>query len=265
MWMSRRIVGGARRASRSCASTFSTIPHWRKMEPIVLHLYEHCPFCVRVQLALGHIHPSLPEAVGTKVYGYGDVEGPTSLIGKKMLPVLEYDEQGGEGGARKKSFLAESLTIIQLLDQDGVIDRHQESELSRPELQDWLQRSKEISRQLVRPRMIKGVPIRDFATEEDVAYVKNKHAKQGFFDYEDCENRSEELKKDMNVLLQELSGYLHSDKGITGENFSMDDIFIFPDVRNLTVVDGLVWPENVWKWMENVSKPAGLGVYEGIP
>ena len=99
----------------------------------------------------------------------------------------------------KKHFLAESLTIIQLLDQDGVIDHHhQESELSRPELQDWLQRSEEISRQLS-GRGDKGGSIRDFATEEDVAYVKNKHAKQGFFDYEDCENRSEELKKDMNV------------------------------------------------------------------
>ena len=34
----------------------------------------------------------------------------------------------------------------------------------------------------------------------------------------------------MNVLLQELSDCVHSDKGITGEKFSMDDIFIFPDV-----------------------------------
>ena len=33
-----------------------------------------------------------------------------------------------------------------------------------------------------------------------------------------------------------------------------DDIFIFPDVRNLTVVMALVWPENVE--MDEISQTA---------
>ena len=70
---------------------------------LVLHLYDHCPFCIRVELVLGW--KNIPYE--RKLYGYGDIEGPTKIIGKKMLPVLEYHDETGA-----KKYMGESLDII---------------------------------------------------------------------------------------------------------------------------------------------------------
>ena len=53
----------------------------------VLHLYDHCPFCNRVELVLGWAGIKYER----KVYGYGDMDGPKAIhpLQKKELPVLE--------------------------------------------------------------------------------------------------------------------------------------------------------------------------------
>ena len=69
----------------------------RKVPKYVLHVYDHCPFCNRVEYLMQH-HGIQYDRV---LYGYGagaDPEktdgigygaGPLHLTGKKMLPVLE--------------------------------------------------------------------------------------------------------------------------------------------------------------------------------
>ena len=47
---------------------------------VVLHLYDHCPFCIRVDLALGWANVNYQR----KLYGYGDIEGPKALTGEKV-------------------------------------------------------------------------------------------------------------------------------------------------------------------------------------
>ena len=83
-----------------------------KQKKIVLHLYDHCPFCVRVELVLGWKNIKFER----KLYGYGDIEGPTRLTGKKMLPVLEYYDETGT-----KKLMPESLDIIKLLTKEPQI------------------------------------------------------------------------------------------------------------------------------------------------
>jgi hypothetical protein len=66
----------SRKAQRSTAPTRA-----------VLHLYDHCPFCIRVELVLGWAGIKYER----KVYGYGDMDGPKAIhpLQKKELPVLE--------------------------------------------------------------------------------------------------------------------------------------------------------------------------------
>ena len=73
-----------------------------------LYHYVHCPFCVRVRLGFGFL--------GTKyesiVTAYDDEATPLRLTGKKMLPIVEYDD----GKAQN-----ESLDIIKAQDTKGLL------------------------------------------------------------------------------------------------------------------------------------------------
>ena len=72
---------------------------------IALYHYVHCPFCVRVRLALGFLNV----AYDSIVVPYDDEKTPIELVGKKMLPIAVI-----EGKA-----MNESLDIIEAIDQEN--------------------------------------------------------------------------------------------------------------------------------------------------
>ena len=67
-----------------------------------LHVYDHCPYCVRARMALGL--KGIPFEM--RVQLNDDEATPISMIGKKMLPILE-DAEG---------FMGESLDIVAKVD-----------------------------------------------------------------------------------------------------------------------------------------------------
>lgn len=73
-----------------------------------LYHYVHCPFCVRVRLALGY----LQLAYDSNVVPYNDEETPTKLTGKKMLPIMAFDDG---------TVINESLDIINKLDSNNLL------------------------------------------------------------------------------------------------------------------------------------------------
>jgi len=93
------------------------------MKPTTTSLYHyvHCPFCVRVRLALGFLN----QEYASFVVPYDDEITPVKLTGKKMLPIIEY--QG--------KIINESLDIISLIDVDkkipGFLDKDFESLLNK--------------------------------------------------------------------------------------------------------------------------------------
>ena len=70
---------------------------------LTLYHYVHCPYCVRVRMALGYLNLDFT----SKVLPYEDEATPVSLIGKKMLPILVHDQL----------VLNESLDIIKHIDE----------------------------------------------------------------------------------------------------------------------------------------------------
>lgn len=64
----------------------------RIVEPVLprLYVYDHCPYCVRVRLALG-----LKNIKHELVFmSNDDVATPTRLVGKKIAPILEMPADG---------------------------------------------------------------------------------------------------------------------------------------------------------------------------
>ncbi len=74
-----------------------------------LYHYIHCPFCVRVRMALGLLQ--IPYI--SKVVPYNDEQTPIALTGKKMLPIMTLDDG---------KVMNESLDIIRNLDTGSKIN-----------------------------------------------------------------------------------------------------------------------------------------------
>ena len=78
------------------------------MTNYTLYHYVHCPFCIRVRMALGYLKLDYKSVV----LPYDDEETPIALTGKKMLPALN-------DGVKT---INESLDIIDLIDKKNVLN-----------------------------------------------------------------------------------------------------------------------------------------------
>lgn len=61
-----------------------------------LHIYEHCPFYVRARMIFGI--KKIPFEL--RVMSEADAETPTSMVGKKIAPILEKDDGTFMAGSR---------------------------------------------------------------------------------------------------------------------------------------------------------------------
>ena len=71
--------------STAVSSDIYTRPEKITMDDLpTVYVYDHCPFCVRVRLALGI------KNIKHKIYfmANDDVQTPTSLVGKKIAPIF---------------------------------------------------------------------------------------------------------------------------------------------------------------------------------
>jgi glutaredoxin 2 len=78
---------------------------FKEFMTLTLYHYVHCPYSVRVRMALGYLNLDFT----SKVLPYEDEATPVALIGKKMLPILVHDQQ----------VLNESLDIIEYIDKNN--------------------------------------------------------------------------------------------------------------------------------------------------
>ena len=61
--------------------------------------------------------------------------------------------------------------------------------------------------------------------------------------------------------LNDLDGLMHEiSDGINGE-IGMEDILVFPILRNLTVVRGIEWPQKVMGYLMTMSEKSGVPLY----
>ena len=102
----------------------------------------------------------------------------------------------------------------------------------------------------------------DFQTQRDKEYARKKYEKGGF-DYNKADALNEDSKQKMTVALQQFETFLHSDNTINGNGeYEMDDVVYLPDLRKLTCVKGLVWPERVKKYVAKACGRANVALYE---
>lgn len=209
-----------------------------------LYIYDHCPFCTRARMAAALRGVALEEVVLLS----DDEAAPVSMIGVKQLPVLQKPD-----GA----YMGESLDIVRFLDEsaDGIRLRQD----VRVQLQDWLDRVAAYANKLLFPRCIRlGLP--EFATQSAADYfVAKKEKAVGSFAA--LTERGGEYLQKLNADLADLGGLLQSEQFSDGIGAGMEDILLFPVLRNLTMVRGAEFVPEVRAYLDNMAARCGVELY----
>lgn len=208
-----------------------------------LYIYDHCPFCVRARMIFGVRDVAVEQIVLLN----DDEATPIGMIGAKQVPILQKDN--GE-------YMGESLDIVAYVNELAGF-----SDLSpaREAVEAWVQGVGMTVNALVAPRYVQ-VELPEFTTPSAIDYfVQKKELSFGNF----AENlaKTDEWLAAMHQALLVLSELLISENFANGEDFGLDDVLIFPILRNLTIVRGIQFPSNVLNYLQNMAQKTKVNTY----
>lgn len=206
-----------------------------------LYYYDHCPFCVRARMAAGLLGADVEEVV----LANDDEATPIGMIGAKQVPILQKEDG---------SFMGESLDVVRYLDREGRL-----KDETRPEIQAWFDKVGGYNTKLVHPRVVKiGLP--EFETPEAVKYFTDKKEKN-IGSFATNLDKTGQYVQRLHEDLAELETLMtEGGAGLNGEA-GMEDVLVFPILRNLTVVRGVEWPQKVMDYLLRMSEASGVPLY----
>ncbi|WP_111429245.1 glutaredoxin 2 [Rhodobacteraceae bacterium DSL-40] len=206
-----------------------------------LHVYDHCPYCVRARMALGL--KGIPFEM--RVQLNDDEATPISMIGKKMLPILE-DADG---------FMGESLDIVAKV--DAMTGARLFERPARPEIRGWIDTWQGVVDRLVTPRTPVAV-YPEFATAAARAYFTGRR--------ERTPGRFAALIAETDALVAELAPGLAALVPLLPRpgSISMDDILLFPVLRSLSIVPEVTLPAEVAAYRDRMAAEAGIPLFEAL-
>ncbi|UNM96360.1 glutaredoxin 2 [Ignatzschineria rhizosphaerae] len=206
-----------------------------------LYLFEHCPFCVRAMLAAGL---KLDVPITHEYILEDDVETPTKMIGKQMVPILEFEPQ---------KYMPESLDIVHYLD-----DLNEEPFLTgtrNEKIEQWVNEHFGAINRFVMP-LYAQMDFPEFKTESArQMYIDRHEEKFGSF-AQLQENGKTEIPK-LEAALEALGPELDLTL-IEHEIYSLDDILLFPLLRALTASKAIKFPEKVKAYMTLLSEKGNV-------
>ena len=210
-----------------------------------LYVYDHCPFCTRARMAA-----ALRGVATELVYLPNDDEDtPIRLIGAKQLPILQKEDG---------SHMGESLDIVRYFYRQ---DSSALDEAVRPEIQAWVEAFADWGNRLIMPRDVQ-LDLPEFAAESSVAYFKGKKEAWLEAPFEQLLQetprylaQAQEALRVLNDLIAPNAGYAN------GTHLSMEDILVFPLLRNLSMVKGAAYPDNVAHYVRTMSQAAQIPLF----
>lgn len=159
--------------------------------------YIHCPYCVRVRLALG----VLGKTWKSTVLPYNDEATPVKLTGKKMLPIMKIDGVP----------MNESLDIINAIDSKNLLRNELVQTAEWPKLDEVISKLGQQVHNLAMPYWV-WTPEFDDASRE--YFIAKKSVKRGPFDVLRSKRSTFEaiLLADLHALSPGLRPFWHSNE-----------------------------------------------------
>jgi glutaredoxin 2 len=243
-----------------------------------LYVYDHCPYCVRVRLALG-----LKNIKHQIIFlANDDIQTPTALIGKKLTPIFTYNPSNSPED--KPIIMNESLDIVSYIDSNECFGKTNifSPATSRTDLKVWQDSVSDILRSLQRPRYVASGILPEFSQQDSrIAFITNHclppHTQASWGQesiatklklYHDAltisdENKSKAIAQ-VNAKLVELDSLIHCENCASGVGVGYDDIDLWSRLRSITIIKGVIWPRKLGKYMRKMSENGDVGLYDQI-
>ncbi|MDB2384781.1 glutaredoxin 2 [Endozoicomonas sp.] len=214
-----------------------------------LYIYDHCPYCVKAVMIFGLKNIPLEPTVLLN----DDIDTPTAMVGKKMVPILEKDDGG---------YMPESLDIVRYIDRlDGQPLITNEGNKSNKTVTDWLNNAVPMINLLAIPRTPQ-LPLAEFATEgARLFYTRGKTEWLG--DFQLLLDKSSEFLENINQVLIALESLIKKPGAVNGV-LSEDDLHLFASLRVLSAVKGVSYPPAVEAYRQRLSEMSGVGLLDEI-
>lgn len=208
-----------------------------------LYVYDHCPYCVRARMIFGL--KNLPfELI---VLANDDEATPIGLVGKKVVPILVKND----GTA-----MPESLDIVRYVD-----DNFGEKVLNwqvRPQIEDWVKTVGGYYNHLLSPRFVQmGLP--EFVSQSAVDYFTKKKT-EFIGDFQQNLDETVNFLIRLHQDLENLVPLIKSSSALNGA-LSLEDILVFPMLRNLSCVRDVQFPPEITVYLEKMSAQSGVTLY----
>lgn len=211
-----------------------------------LHIYEHCPYCVKARMIFGFKH--IPVTLNYILND--DVETPTNMIGQKMVPILEKEDG---------TYMPESMDIVHYI--DGLEGQKVLTGQANPVVAEWLAKAREYTSKLAMPRWVRA-DFGEFKTPGARKYFKEKKT-ASIGSFEENLNHTAALIEKANAHLVELEPIIQSPTAVHGV-LSEDDIHLFATLRSLSIVKGLQYPPKVDVYRREMAEASGVPLLDGI-
>lgn len=271
----------------------------------IVYVYDHCPFCVRVRLALG-----LKNIKHTLVFlANDDVVTPTSMVGKKVSPILKIPaattaatlkvtttsddeeeihndddeiEEEDDNDDDEEFIMMESMDIIEFLENN---ERFGPTNLIRPasgrtDLKKWQKSVQMLLRTLQRPRYVATGLLPEFQQlDSRHAFIANHPLPP--YDKEEWKSMSDISEKisiyadamandptsmveELNAKLVALDDIVYCDMYCTEGGISLDDIDLWARLRSVSIIQDVIWPDKLRRYMDYISELADISLYDGL-
>ena len=181
-----------------------------------------------------------------------DEKQPISMIGKKMVPILEKAPQ---------KFMAESMDIIQFIDQKFSPVRVQKKE--DPFLLEALNKVHLSYYSLVMPRWVNS-DMEEFKTPAARQYFQNKK-EQMIGPFATSLKNTETYKKEVEETLLKIERKISNpSKWYIEDHLSFNDFHLFSFLRALTIVKNLSFPPRLKSYTKQISEKSQVPLNTSI-
>jgi len=210
------------------------------MQKLTLYHYVHCPFCVRVRMAMGHLGLSYKSVV----IPYDDEDTPKRLTGVKMLPIMDIDAKA----------MNESLDIIKRFDINQEL-RFNDLDQSHAHVESLLNKIGSLVHNMAMPYWI-HTP--EFNESSRQYFEAKKSAKRGPFKH--LVWRRQEFEDELQMLLKEfalsLTPFYHS------KHFGIIDIMIASHLWGMYIVPEFQFSTEVHQYLQRVKTLCKFNYHE---
>ena len=211
-----------------------------------LYVYEHCPFCVKARMIFGL--KLIPFEI--VMLQNDDEPTPIKMVGQKVVPILQKEDG---------SYMPESMDIVHYIDQSQLPLTL--TGTSNPDIMAWIQNISSYVNKLLMPRYVK-VDLPEFVTPSARDYFQ--HKKEAYIGpFAEHFANSEVFIQRMNEDLLALDSLIVANNTHHDE-LSTDDIHLFPILRSLSIVKGIVYPANVQAYRNKMSEITNIPLFDDI-